>query len=62
MVVQAKQKESFFSKLEHQLYLEVVKVKKYRIAMSKLIVSSHRLEIKVGWWSRPNKKNQFFLS
>ena len=25
---------SIFSKLEHQLYLEVVKVKKYRIAMS----------------------------
>ena len=49
-----------FSKLEHQLYLEVVKVKKYRIAMSKLRVSSHRLEIEVGWWSRPNKKNHFF--
>ena len=37
----------FFSELEHQLYLEVVKVKKYRIAMSKLRVSSHRLEIEV---------------
>ena len=38
---------SFFSELEHQPYLEVVKVKKYRIAMSKLRVSSHRLEIEV---------------
>ena len=46
---------SIFSKLEHQLYLEVVKVKKYRIAMSKLRVSSHRLEIEVGRWSRPNR-------
>ena len=45
----------FFSKLEHQLYLEVVKVKKSRIAMSKLRVSSHRLEIEVGRWSRLNR-------
>ena len=37
----------FFSELEHQPYLEVVKVKKYRIAMSQLRVSSHRLEIEV---------------
>ena len=32
-----------------------MKVKKFRIAMTKLRVASHRLEIEVGRWARPNR-------
>ena len=46
---------SFFSSFEHQIYLDCVKVKKFRIAMTKLRVASHRLEIEVGRWARPNR-------
>ena len=44
-----------FSNFKYQLYLEHVKVKKIRVALSKLRVSSHRLQIEVGRWSRPNR-------
>ena len=30
-------------------------MKKFRVAMTKLRVSSHRLEIEVGRWTRPNR-------
>ena len=33
-----------------QYYLEVVNVKKFRVVMSRLRVSSHRLEIETGRW------------
>lgn len=46
---------SLFSNFEHQLYLDSISVKKFRIAMTKLRVSSHRLEIEVGRWARPNR-------
>lgn len=46
---------SLFSNFNHQLYLEKVNVLKFRIALTKLRVSSHRLEIEVGRWSRPNR-------
>lgn len=46
---------SLFSNFNHQLYLETVNVQKFRIALTKLRVSSHRLEIEVGRWSRPNR-------
>ena len=46
---------SLFSTFDHQLYLQQVNIKKFRIALSKLRVSSHRLEIEVGRWSRPNR-------
>ena len=32
-----------------------MKVKKFRIAMTKLRVASHRLEVEVGRWARPNR-------
>ena len=32
-----------------------MKVNKFRVALSKFRVSSHRLEIKVGRWTKPNK-------
>ena len=35
-------------------YLEVVKVKKFRTALSRLRVSSHRLSVESGRWHRPN--------
>ena len=44
-----------FSKFEHQLYLETIKVTKFRISLSKLRLSSHGLEIEVGRWARPNR-------
>ena len=40
----------------HKLYLECVTVKKFRIALSRLRTSSHRLEIEAGRWSRPVRK------
>ena len=43
------------SNFNFQLYLETVKVKMFRIALSKLRLSSHRLEIEVGRWARPNR-------
>ena len=30
-------------------------MKKFRVTMTKLRVSSHRLEIEVGRWARPNR-------
>ena len=38
-----------------QPYLNIVNVQKFRIALSKLRVSSHRLEIEAGRWTKPNK-------
>ena len=46
---------SLFLNFEHQLYLETLNVKKFRVAMTKLRVSSHRLDIEVGRWTRSNR-------
>ena len=46
---------SLFLKFEHQLYLEALNVKIFRVAMTKLRVSSHRLEIEVGRCARSNR-------
>lgn len=46
---------SLFSDFVHQLYLEVIFVKKFRIAMTKLRVSLHRVEIKMGGCARPTR-------
>ena len=40
---------------QFQPYLEIVNVKKFRTALSKLRTSSHRLEIEVRRWARPQK-------
>ena len=40
---------------QFQPYLEKVNVKKFRTALSKLRTLSHRLEIEVGRWARPQK-------
>ena len=36
-----------------QPYLDVVQVKKFRTALSRLRLSSHRLEVEMGRWVRP---------
>ena len=36
-------------------YLEIVNIKKFRIALTKIRVSSHRLEIEMGRWARPER-------
>ena len=36
-----------------QSYLDVVQVKKFRIALSRLRMSSHRLEVEMKRWMRP---------
>ena len=47
----------FYKSIEHNLsfgqYLEQVNATQYRIALCKLIVSSHRLRIETGRWERP---------
>ena len=42
------------SEFHFQEYLETVTIKKFRIALSKLRMSSHRLEVETGRWTRPN--------
>ena len=44
---------SSFSNFEYQIYLDLVKINKFRVALSKLRVSSHRIEVEVGRWTRP---------
>ena len=46
---------TLFSNFDHQLYLETIKITKFRIALCKLRLSSHRLEIEVGRWAQPNR-------
>ena len=40
------------SNFKYQDYLDVVTVKKFRNALARLRVSSHRLEVEVGRWNR----------
>ena len=37
-----------------QTYFDKLSVRKFRIALTKLRVSSHRLQIEAGRWSKPN--------
>ena len=40
---------------QYQKYLDILTVQKYRISLSRLRLSSHRLEIEMGRWAKPNK-------
>ena len=40
------------SNFKYQYYLDVVTVKKFRNALARLRVGSHRLEVEVGRWNR----------
>jgi hypothetical protein len=44
-----------FADFKFQPYLNIVNVSKFRIALTQLRVSSHRLEIETGRWAKPNK-------
>ncbi len=41
---------------EYQLYLDNITVRKFRVSLTKLRVSSHRLEIEAGRWHKPVSK------
>ena len=43
-----------FADFQFQDYLDIITVRKFRIAITKLRVASHRLEVETGRWSRPN--------
>ena len=41
--------------IEESEYLDIVNSKKFRIVLTKLRVSLHRLEIEMDRWSRPER-------
>ena len=43
-----------FASFDFKLYLNVINISKYREAFTRLRVSSHRLEVEVGRWAKPN--------
>ena len=45
----------YIANFHYQKYLELIKVEKYRRSLCKLRVSSHRLEVEIGRWAKPNK-------
>lgn len=53
------------SSFEYQCYLDFITVKQFRVALTRLRVSSHRLEVEAGRWHKPvstpfdNRKCQF---
>lgn len=44
---------SLFSEFSYKIYLDVIKVEKFRTAFSRFRMSSHRLQIEVGRWHKP---------
>lgn len=44
-----------FADFQYQNYLDVLNITKYRENLSRLRLSSHRLEVEVGRWAKPNK-------
>lgn len=40
---------------KYQKYLDVLNIMKYRKSLIRLRLSSHRLEVEVGRWAKPNK-------
>ena len=43
-----------FADFQFQDYLDIITLRKFRIAMTKFRVASHRLEVETGRWSRLN--------
>ena len=43
-----------FASFDFKLYLNVINISKYRESFTRLRVSSHRLEVEVGRWAKPN--------
>ena len=44
-----------FATFKYQKYLDNLNIVKYRKSLSRLRLSSHRLEVEVGRWAKPNK-------
>ena len=44
-----------FASFQHQTYLDKLNISKYRKQLSRLRLSSHRLEVEVGRWAKPIK-------
>lgn len=44
-----------FNTFGYKLYLDIVTIDKFRYALSRLRVSSHRLEVEVGRWAKQNR-------
>ena len=36
-------------------YLDIITIRKFRVALAKRRVSSHRLEVEMGRWARPER-------
>ena len=45
---------SLFSKFSYKIYLDHLSLEKFRHAISRIQMSSHRLEIERGRWHRPH--------
>ena len=46
---------NLFADFSFKSYLDIITVKKFRIVLSRLRLSSHRLEIETGRWHKPEK-------
>lgn len=44
-----------FSDFGFKDYLKIIKIRKFRIALTRLRLSAHRLSIETGRWHKPNK-------
>ena len=44
-----------FANFHYQKFLDILNIVKYRKGLSRLRLSSHRLEVEVGRWVKPNK-------
>ena len=49
---------NLFKSFEFQEYLNKISIKKYRTSLTKLRVSSHKLEIESGRWTKPVKTHR----
>ena len=46
---------NIFANFRYQNYLDDINVERFRTSLSKLRLSSHRLEVETGRWAKPNK-------
>ena len=44
-----------FADFKYQEYLDVLNIMKYRKSLSRFRLSSHKLEVEIGRWAKPNK-------
>ena len=46
---------TYITRFDYQPYLDILKVKKFQTSLSRLRLSSHRLEVETGRWTKPEK-------